>query len=108
MHYSMTDYNNAKVLRVQGELDALSCPELRPILDALTRDDRCRIVVDLSEVKVVDCSGVGFLVSLYKRAREKGESVSFVGVTDQPLRLFRLLRLDHVFVLTPNESKAAA
>jgi anti-anti-sigma factor len=99
MNHSMTDYNNTKVLRVQGELDALSSPELRPTLDVLTRDEGCKISVDLTEVKLLDASGIGFLVSLYKRARANRGSVSFVGVADQPLSMFKLLRLDRVFAL---------
>ena len=99
MDHSLTDHDNTKTLRVQGDLDALSSPELRPTLDVLTRDEGCRIKVDLSELKLLDASGVGFLVSLYKRARANGGSVSFVGVAHQPLSLFKLLRLDRVFAL---------
>ena len=100
MDHSMTDYLNTKTLRVQGELDALSSPELRTTLDVLTRDEGCSIKVDLSDLKLLDSSGVGFLVSLYKRARANGGSVSFVGVADQPLSMFKLLRLDRVFELS--------
>ena len=96
----MTYCDNTRTLRVQGDLDALSSPELRPTLDVLTRDEGCMIKVDLSELKLLDSSGVGFLVSLYKRARANGGTVSFVGVADQPLSMFKLLRLDRVFELS--------
>jgi anti-sigma B factor antagonist len=94
------EYNNTKILSVQGELDALSSPDLRPTLDVLTRDPGCRIKVDLSEVTLLDSSGVGFLVSLYKRAREHGGSVCVVGIADQPLSIFKLLHLDRVFAVS--------
>jgi anti-sigma B factor antagonist len=100
MNFSRTDHGKATVLRVQGELDALSAPELRPALDRLLSDCREDITVDLSDLRLIDSSGVGALVGLYKRVRASGGTVRFVGVTAQPLVIFKLLRLDMVFGLT--------
>jgi anti-sigma B factor antagonist len=100
MFHSLTDTQETQVLRIDGELDALSCSELRPTLDALARNQVPRIMVDLSALKHLDSSGVGALVSLYKSARANGQSVRFVGVTNQPLRIFKLLHLDRVFALS--------
>jgi anti-sigma B factor antagonist len=99
MDHSTAEFENTIVLRVRGELDALSSPELRPIVNTLTRDKGCTIRVDLSELEHLDSSGVQTLVSLHKQARANGGSVSFVGVADQPLTLLKILRLDRVFAL---------
>src|ERR1700730_10239967 len=100
MNYSRMDDGTATTLRVRGELDALSAPELRPLFDELIDGERRDITVDLSELRLVDSSGVGALVSLYKRVRARGGEVRFSGVTAQPLVIFKLLRLDAVFGLT--------
>ena len=100
MNYTRTDNEIQSVLRVGGQLDALSAAELRPALDRLVSDGRRDVVVDLSELRMIDSSGVGALVGLYKRVRAGGGDVRFVGVTSQPLVIFRLLRLDMVFGLT--------
>lgn len=100
MNHSVTAEGDTTILRVSGELDALSSPELRPLLDSLARDRRSPITVDLSELRLIDSSGVGALVSLYKRVRANGGTVRFVGVADQPLVIFKLLRLDRVFALS--------
>ena len=50
-------------------------------------------------MRLVDSSGVGALVSLYKRVRATGGQVVFTNVTAQPLVIFKLLRLDVVFEL---------
>ncbi|HKY40921.1 MAG TPA: STAS domain-containing protein [Polyangiaceae bacterium] len=86
-------------LKIRGELDALSAPELRPVLDQLVEDEARDVIVDLSELRMVDSSGVGALVSLYKRVRSYGGQLAFMGVTAQPLVIFKLLRLDVVFGL---------
>jgi anti-sigma B factor antagonist len=99
MNCSRFDDGPSTLLRIRGELDAVSAPELRPILDQLLDDKRLDVSVDLSELRLVDSSGVGALVSLYKRMRSYGGRLVFVGVTAQPLVIFRLLRLDVVFGL---------
>src|SRR5215471_14634823 len=99
MNHTLIRENETAVLSLRGELDALSCPELRPVLDSLAEDGR-RVTVDLSELRLIDSSGVGAMVSLYKRVRANGGEVRFVGVTAQPLVIFKLLRLDRAFELT--------
>ena len=104
MNYARIDEGTTTTLRIRGELDALSASDLRPILDELV-DSGCReIIVDLSHLRMVDSSGVGALVSLYKRVRAQGGEVRFIGVTAQPLVIFKLLRLDLVFGLVPDPS----
>ena len=100
MIHSLLQESGTTVLRVHGELDALSCPELRPVLDALVEKRKPAVTVDLSELRLIDSSGVGAMVSLYKRVRANGGEVRFVGVTAQPLVIFKLLRLDRAFALS--------
>lgn len=99
MNYSRIDEDQRTTLHVRGELDALSAADLRPVLDQLVEEQRRDVVVELSELRLVDSSGIGVLVSLYKRVRGAGGTVTFKGVTAQPLVIFRLLRLDVVFEL---------
>src|SRR5450432_4101911 len=85
-------------LSIEGELDAVSVSDLRADLEKLLARQPGRIEVDLSRLRMVDSSGVGALVSLYKRSRAQGGTVVVVGLRDQPLAIFRLLRLDRVMV----------
>jgi anti-sigma B factor antagonist len=66
----------------------------------LTHDPGRNITVDLSSLELIDSSGLGALISLYKRAHANGGTVSFVGLVDQPLVIFKLLKLDCAFALT--------
>lgn len=107
MNHSLSDDGTTSLLRIRGELDALSAPELRPVLDRLVDERRLDVSVDLSELRLIDSSGVGTLVSLYKRVRQNGGIVRFVGVTAQPLVIFKLLRLDVVFGLRDDRGQTA-
>jgi anti-sigma B factor antagonist len=105
MNYSREDEGPLTTLYIRGELDALSAGELRPLLDSIVAEGRLDVTVDLSQLRLVDSSGVGALVSLYKRVRAGGGRVVFVNVGSQPLVIFKLLRLDVVFELNQPEGE---
>lgn len=92
---------------IEGELDTMTVGDLRSQIDKLVAKEPKRVEVDLSALRMLDSSGVGALVSLYKRVRAYGGEVVMVGLRDQPLAIFRLLRLDRVMIgsdLPPSSS----
>ena len=95
-----TDDQGLTHVAIEGELDAVSVSDLRGDLEKLLARQPARVEVDLARLRMVDSSGVGALVSLYKRVRAQGGSVVVSGLRDQPLAIFRLLRLDRVMVDT--------
>ena len=102
MNYSRTDDGSSTLLKVKGELDALTSSELRPVLDGLANGSAERAVtVDLSGLRLIDSLGVRALIALYKRVRANGGAVRFIGVANQPLVIFKVLGLDLVFGLSP-------
>lgn len=99
MEYRTSKEGDTATLRIFGELDAVSVPEIRPELDRIVADGDKRVVVDLSGLRLVDSSGVGAIVSLFKRVRAEGREFDVTGVQGQPLQIFQVLRLDQVFRL---------
>jgi anti-sigma B factor antagonist len=85
------------VLKLIGSLDAMTAPELLPTIDRLVAERRNRITVDLEGLDLIDSSGVAAIVALYKRTRSNGGRVTVTGARDQPLAIFKLLRMDRVF-----------
>ena len=97
MNYSRSDDGGSTLLTVNGQLDALTARELRPVLDSLGEASTVRaITVDLSALRLIDGSGVGALVRLYRRVRAHGGTVRIVGLAAQPLLIFKLLGLDRI------------
>jgi anti-sigma B factor antagonist len=97
MKFSRIDKGEETVLVIEGVLDALTAPEIRPTIDALVEEKRKSITLDLAHLRLIDSSGVGVIVSLFKRCRAQGGVVRVEGVQNQPLAIFKLLRLDRVF-----------
>jgi anti-sigma B factor antagonist len=86
-------------LNITGELDAVSVPDLRPVLDDLITKGHKKIVVDLSGLRLIDSSGVGAIVYLFRKLRAVGGTVSVRGAADQPLAILRLLKLDQILLV---------
>jgi len=93
------DNDTESRLELTGALDALTAPDIRPIFDKVVTDGRRRVTVDLSKLTMIDSSGVGAVVSLYKRVKADGGQVLIEGARDQPLAVLKLLKLDRVFGL---------
>jgi anti-sigma B factor antagonist len=97
MSYTRTDIGEETVVKIDGTLDAVTAPDFRQLVDELVAENRSNITLELSSLRLIDSSGVGVIVSLFKRVRANGGQVRIVGLRDQPRAIFRLLRLDRVF-----------
>ena len=86
-------------IQVRGMLDVNTAPGLAEIVDEIVAERRKRVIVDLSSLDIIDSSGVAVLVKLYKGVRATGGQVQITGARDQPLAIFKLLRMDKVFAL---------
>ena len=99
MNCLRTDSESESNLQMSGALDALTVPEIRPIFDAVVAAKKRKVTIDLDKVTMIDSSGIGAIVSLFKRVKADGGQVVVVGVHDQPLAVFKLLKLDRAFGL---------
>ncbi len=63
------------------------------------------ILLNLAEVRFIDSSGLGAIVSVLKLLGRQGDLV-LCGVTEPVLSLFKLTRMDRVFQIFSQESEA--
>jgi anti-sigma B factor antagonist len=96
MNFNLSTQEDSAVLSIAGELDALSVLDLRPVINRIEEDQPSKVLIDLSHLRLIDSSGVGAIVALFKRVKAYDGSLAVVGVQDQPLAILRLLRLDRV------------
>lgn len=92
--FERSQRGDVSLLKVLGSLDAKTASELKPEVVAIGDSGAKKVVVDLAALTLIDSSGVGVLISLFKRVRAAGGQVCFAGVKAQPKEVFRLLRLD--------------
>ena len=91
--------NDDTTLVVRGSLDINSAPALAEEIDKIVAARPTKVVVDLAMLDLIDSSGVAALVKLYKGVRNAGGAMTISGARDQPLAIFKLLKMDKVFNL---------
>lgn len=99
LEFTREELDDVDVLILKGNLDALTAPDLRPTIDELVANRRIKVIFDLKDLTLIDSSGVGAIVSLFKRVRMLGGDVKIACLANQPKEIFRLLRLDRAFDL---------
>ena len=99
LEFTKEERSDVILLSLKGNLDALTANDLRPTIDELVASHKIRVIFDLKELTLIDSSGVGAIVSLFKRVRMLGGDVKIARLANQPKEIFRLLRLDRAFDL---------
>jgi len=95
------------VVRVRGTLDTLTASVLKRQVEPMFTSAPPRLVFDLSGVDLVDSSGVGALVGLFKRVRALRGDLRVASLRGQPRQIFGLLRLDQAFGVEDTVEAAA-
>jgi anti-sigma B factor antagonist len=92
-----TDSETECFLRIDGVLDANTAPEIRTVFDAVVAGPFAVVTLDVEGLTMIDSSGVGAIVSLFKRVKAKGGDLLVKNVQGQPLAICKLLKLERVF-----------
>jgi anti-sigma B factor antagonist len=96
------------VLRIGGEIDLYTAPQLRECVIKLLADGTRHIVADLREVDFLDSTGLGALIGSLKRLREQDGSLTLVTAAGKLLMILRLTGLIRVFAVHPSVLDAVA
>ena len=91
------------LLRFQEErLDAHNSTELKEYLLHQLENDGKNLIVDLTEVRFIDSSGLGALLSGYKNANLRQGKLVLAGLQPRVQSMFELTRLHRVFRIYPS------
>ena len=105
--FERSERDENTVLSVVGNLDAATAHMLKAEVVAIAEAKKTKVIVDLARLTLIDSTGVGVLISLFKRTRAISGQVFFAALTGQPKEIFRLLRLDRSLDLHPTVDTAA-
>jgi anti-sigma B factor antagonist len=98
MNLKLEENGNVMVVVVKEErLDAHNSDRLKQELGRLFEEGRTNVVVDLKEVRFIDSSGLGALVSGFKNASAKQAALKLSSLQSQVKSMFELTRLHRVF-----------
>ena len=109
MQISARRHDKSTIFDVSGDIDFASSPGVRQSVLHEIRESRTpRVLVNLSQVRYIDSSGVASLVEGLKASRDLGSRFILFGLSDAAREVLQLSRLIKVFEIYGNEEKALA
>lgn len=107
MNLKVEEKNGVVVIHVKEErLDAHNSAELKDKMQALFEEGKINVLVDLNDVRFIDSSGLGALVSGFKNASAHQGALKLASLQSQVKSMFELTRLHRVFEIFPNTAEA--
>ena len=91
------------IVTFAGEIDLEHSPTARNVMIEGLKLGRT-MIIDMSNVNVIDSSGVASLLEAFQAARKKGMDFYIAAVTEPVFRVFKLARLETVFEIVENVS----
>jgi anti-sigma B factor antagonist len=109
VHISARRIGKTTVFDLSGDIDFANSPKVRDSILHEIRESRTpRVVVNLSQVRYMDSSGVASLVEGLKASRDLGSRFILVGLSTSTRDVLQLSRLIKVFEVYDNEEPAMA
>lgn len=96
------------VLRVSGYVDTTTSPELERRMQALLREKRYHIVVDLTRVEYISSAGWGIFISEIREIREQGGDLKLAGMIADVREVFDLLEFENILQAYPDAELAVS
>ncbi len=98
MNVTEEKINGFNVLVVKDErIDAHNSADLKDYILHMIEQGQTNIIVQMEQVRFVDSSGLGALLSGFKHAEAKSGRLSLTNLQNQVLSMFELTRLNRVF-----------
>jgi anti-anti-sigma factor len=93
------DDDRKRTIALSGEIDLASAPAVWDALAPALEDADC-VVVDLSNVRFIDSTGLSVLVRAHRRLTNNGGTLVVQSPSEMAGRVLRITGLDSVFGLT--------
>ncbi len=106
MQLKHSNINDVLIVRpLEKRIDASTASEFKQKMGEWIDSGNRRIVLNLSEVDFIDSSGLGAIISGFKKIDNDGRLVICV-VKESVMSLFRLTRMNRVFDIYASEGEA--
>jgi len=98
-----------QLMKLAGEIDLHSSPQLRRELQACAAEKSPALLVDFSAVEYIDSSGLATLIEYVRDTATNNGKIALFGLSSKVRTIFDLVRLNELFVIseTPEEALAA-
>lgn len=99
-------HDNVVLIDVAGHLTVFEVGALRDAIQLLLREKRNNILLNLSQLRYLDSSGIGELARIYVAVVKKGGSMKVIGLSAKVEEVLKITHLSQVFQEFPDEQSA--
>ncbi len=96
MEKKITDFNGIPVLMLGEDIVTENVEEFNAVMLELVNNENYQFIINLENVNFMCSSGLGVIVSVFKRVRENKGDIKLVHMNDRIHRLFEITRLNKV------------
>ena len=103
MEYSHEVINNILVLKLDGDLIGENHgPELVSIINDSINDDIIFCAIDIQNIRYINSSGIGVLITILTKFRNKGGEVVLIKPSESVEKLLLITKLNSIFTIASN------
>ena len=106
MKICQEDKDGVLVVRVTGDIDINTSPDVKKTFDRTISGKPQKVIINLKEVNYVDSSGLATLVEILKNMRANGGKLKISNLSQKVKGLFEITRLDKLFDISGEEQEA--
>ena len=109
MEHEISERDGVRIVHLHGPIDVSRAMGLRDLLGGQIDSAAARVLLDLSDVSLIDSSGIGILVTAHRRAESQGARFALAGAGGTVARVFAMTRTNKLLSLhdTVDEGVAA-
>ena len=100
------EQEGATVVCLKGDVDLHRAPELHERLVKITNGRPDRVVVDLTDVRYIDSSGVATLISAFQRVNQHGGTLFLAGLQPRVRSVFEIAQLERILPMYASRQEA--
>ena len=108
MQIAQSKENNFHILRIEGDIDLNSSPQLRKTFTDLLEKGSTKVVVNFEKVSYIDSSGLATLIEMMQRLKKSQGAIYLVQMNDKIRNIFEITKLDKLFTIYRTQQEALA
>lgn len=98
MKIKTSEHYDAVVIELKGNvMGGAEATELNELLHKLIQENKKNVIIDLSEVKFMNSSGLGMLISSFTTMKSNGGNLKLANATDKIQSLLVITKLVTIF-----------
>ena len=105
MNLSATNFNNGIIVSIEGELDALTGPELQSFFKKQMSENN-NLIADFSKVNYISSAGLRVLLATVKDARRSGGDLRLACVQENVNKVLKISGFVSILKILPDTESA--